>query len=69
VYNAIPRRTIKIILGDMNANIGLENIYRPIIGKESLLSMSNDNGGRLKHFEIYNEITINSTYFQKKDKL
>lgn len=63
VYNAI-----KIILGDMNAKIGRENIYRPTIGKESLhYSISNDNGARLIHFAMSNGIIISSTYFQRKD--
>lgn len=51
----------------MNAKIGRENIYRPSIGKESLHSISNDNGARLIHFTMSNGIIISSTYFQRKD--
>jgi len=51
----------------MNAKIGRENIYRPTIGKESLHSMSNDNGARLIHFAMSNRIIISRTYFQGKD--
>jgi len=66
VYNAIPRQSIKIILGDMNAKIGQENVYRPTIGKESFHSMSNDNGARLIPFAMSNKIIISSTYFHRK---
>jgi|UniRef100_A0A2S2QC91 hypothetical protein len=67
VYNDTSRHAIKIILEDMNAKIGWENIYRPTIGKESLHSISNDNGARLIHFAMSNGIIISSTYFQRKD--
>lgn len=67
VYNDTPRYAIKIILGDMNAKIERENIYRPTIGKESLHSISNDNGARLIHFAMSNGIIISSTYFHRKD--
>jgi hypothetical protein len=34
-YEEWPGRDVKIIIGDLNAKIGKENIYRPKIGKYS----------------------------------
>lgn len=47
IYNEYPRRGITIVLGDMNAQIGKQDIYIPTIGKCSLYSQSNNNGLRL----------------------
>jgi exonuclease III len=46
IYNALPKNDIKLIVGDFNAKIGEEEIYKGIIGKHSLHAISNDNGER-----------------------
>jgi hypothetical protein len=38
---------MKILLGDFNAKVGRDNIFKPTIGNESLHQDSNDNGVRL----------------------
>jgi hypothetical protein len=38
---------MKILLGDFNAKVGREDIFKPTIGNESLHEISNDNGVRL----------------------
>jgi len=38
---------MKILLGDFNARVGRENIFKLTIGNESLLQDSNDNGVRI----------------------
>ena len=38
---------MKILLGDFNAKVGREHIFKPTIGNESLHQDSNDNGVRL----------------------
>lgn len=38
---------MKIIIGDINAKISQETLYRPTIGKDSLHRVSNDNGIKL----------------------
>ena len=42
--NQIARSDIKIILGDFNAKVGKENIYKPTIGNESLSNETNNSG-------------------------
>jgi hypothetical protein len=34
---------MKILLGDVNAKVGREDIFKPTIGNESLNEISNDN--------------------------
>jgi hypothetical protein len=41
---------MKILLGDFNAKVGRENIFKPTIGNESLHQVSNDNGVRIINF-------------------
>jgi len=39
-----------ILLGDFNAKVGIENIFNPTIGNESIHQVSNDNGVRRVNF-------------------
>jgi hypothetical protein len=41
---------MKILLGDFNAKLGREDIFKPTIGNESLHQFSNDNGVRTVNF-------------------
>jgi hypothetical protein len=41
---------MKILLGDLNAEVGREDIFKPTFGKESLHEISNDNGVRAVNF-------------------
>jgi hypothetical protein len=41
---------MKILLGDFNAKVGRENIFKPTIGNESLHQGSIDNGVRIVNF-------------------
>ena len=42
---------MKIQSGDFNAKVGTENIFKPIIGNDSLRQESNDNGVRIVNFD------------------
>jgi len=67
VLDNIPRESIKIVVGDFNAQVGRENIFKPIVGKESLHQESNNNGMRLISLCTDKGLVISSTQFQRKD--
>jgi exonuclease III len=50
VFDHFPKHHMKILLGDFNAKVGRENIFKPTIGKESLHQDNNDNGIRIVNF-------------------
>ena len=43
VFNHFPKYHMKMLLGDFNAKVGRENIFKPTIGQESLHQDSYDN--------------------------
>jgi hypothetical protein len=47
VFDRFPRYHMKILLGDFNAKVGREDIFKPIIGNGSLHEASNDNRVRV----------------------
>jgi len=58
--NQIANSDIKIILGDFNAKVGKENIYKHIIGDESLHNETNNNGIRMIQFAISKGLNVRS---------
>ena len=58
---------MKILLGDFNAKVGRENIFKPTIGNESLHQDSNDNGVRIVNFATSKNLVVKSTMFQHRD--
>lgn len=66
-YEAAPRHDVKIVLGDMNAKVGREEVFRPAIGHHSAHSECNENGLRLVDYAIDHDMTISSTYFPRKN--
>ena len=54
---------MKILLGNFNAKVGGENIFKPTIGNESLHQDSNDNGVRLVNFATSKNLVVKSTMF------
>jgi len=67
IYDNIPRRIQKIILGDFNAKVGREDVFRPTIGRENLHEESNDNGVRLVTLATSKEMVISSTCYSHKN--
>jgi endonuclease/exonuclease/phosphatase family metal-dependent hydrolase len=54
---------MKILLGDFNAKVGREDIFKPIIGNESLHEASNDNRVRVVNFATLKNVIVKSTAF------
>ena len=52
---------MKILLGDFNAKVGTENIFKPTTGIESLHQNSNDNGVRIVYFGTSKNLVVKST--------
>jgi hypothetical protein len=50
VFDQFPRYHMKILLGDFNAKVGTEDIFKLIIGNESLHEATNYNGVRVVNF-------------------
>jgi hypothetical protein len=53
VFDKFGRHPMKILLGDFNAKVGREDIFKPTIGNESLHEISNDNGVGIVNFATY----------------
>ncbi|XP_022200144.2 craniofacial development protein 2-like [Nilaparvata lugens] len=66
-YNACPKHDIKVLMGDMNAKIGREEIYKQQAGSHSLHNESNLNGIRLINFAASKGMVISSTSFPRKN--
>jgi endonuclease/exonuclease/phosphatase family metal-dependent hydrolase len=63
VFDKFPKYHMKILLGDFNAKVGREYIFKPTIGNESLHEITNDNGVRLVNFATFKNLRVKSTMF------
>jgi hypothetical protein len=54
---------MKILLGDFNANVGRENIFKLTIKNESLHDISNDNRVRVVNFPTPKNLFVKHTMF------
>ena len=66
-FDSCPQRDVKIVIGDMNARIGTEEMYKPVIGPNSLHTVTNDNGQRCINFAASRGMVVRSTFFPRKD--
>jgi hypothetical protein len=53
---------MKVLLQDVNAKGGREDIFKPIIGNESPHEASNDNGVRVVNFATFKNLIVKSTF-------
>jgi hypothetical protein len=63
VFDKFPQYHTKIVLGDFNAKVGREDIFKPTSGNDSLQEISNENGVRAANFAISKNLTARSTRF------
>jgi hypothetical protein len=67
VFDKFPRYHMKILLGDFNAKVSREDIFKPTIGNENLHETSNDNGVRVVNFATSKNLTVKSTMFPHRN--
>jgi hypothetical protein len=52
-----------MLLGDVNTNVGKEDISKPTIGNKSLHEISKHSGARVVNFATAKNLTVRSTMF------
>ena len=67
VFDNFHKYDMQILLGDFNAKVGRENIFKQTIGNESLRQDSNDNGVRIVNFATSKNLVVKSTVFPNRD--
>jgi hypothetical protein len=63
VFDKFSKYHKKILLGDLNTQVGREDISKSTIGNDSLHEISNDNGVRSANFATSKNLTAKSTLF------
>jgi hypothetical protein len=67
VFDKFPKYHMKILMGDLNAKVGREDIFKPTIGKESLHEINNDNGVRVVNIATSKTLIVKSTMFPHRN--
>ena len=63
VFNHFLKYHLKIVLGDFNAKLGREDIFKLTTGNESLHQDSNDNGVRIVNCATSKNLFVKNTMF------
>jgi len=61
VFDHFRRYHMIILLGDVNAKVRRENIFKPTSGNDSLRRSSNDNGVRIINFTTSESLVVRNT--------
>jgi hypothetical protein len=67
VFHHIPKYQMEILLGDFNAKLGRDDIFKPTIGNESLYEDSNDYGVQVIKFASSKILVDTSTMFPQRN--
>jgi hypothetical protein len=65
--DSIPNNEIKMVIGDLNAKLGGEDVYKGVIGKQSLHLETNNNGQRVIYLAISKSMIVASTCFPRME--
>ena len=67
VFDYFPKYIMKILLGDFNAKLGSEDIFKHTIGNESLHQESNVNGVRMVKYATSKNLGVKNTMFPHRN--
>ena len=67
VFDHFPKYHMGVLLGDFNAKVGRENIFKPTIGNDSLHQDSNDNGVRIVKIATSKKEVLKSKMFPHRN--
>jgi hypothetical protein len=67
VFDQFPRYHRKILLGDFDAKVGRDDIFKLIIGSERLHEASNDKGVRVVNFATSKNLIVKNKTFAHSD--
>jgi hypothetical protein len=66
-FYKFPKYHMKILMGNFNAKVGREDIFKPTIWNENLHENSNDNGVRVVNFTTTKNLIVKSTMFPHRN--
>jgi exonuclease III len=67
IFDTFPKYRMNILLGDLNAKVDTEDIFKPTIENESLHEISNDNGVIVVNFATSKNPIVKSTMFPHRN--
>jgi hypothetical protein len=67
VFDKFPKYYMKILLGDFNAKVGREDIFKLTIGNESLHEINYDSGVRLENLATSKNLRVESMMFPHRN--
>jgi hypothetical protein len=67
IFHKFPKYHITILLGNLNAKVSKDDIFKETIRNESSHEISIDNGVRVVHFATSKNLIVKSTMFPHRN--
>jgi hypothetical protein len=67
MFDIFPKHRMKILLEDLNAKAGKEDIFKLTVWNESVHKISNDNEIRVVNFATSKNLTVKCAMFTRHD--